>query len=605
MKIKVSDYIANFFAENGITTIFTVVGGGAMHMNDSFNRHSQITCIFNHHEQASAIAAEAYFRVNNEMAGLCVTSGPGAINALNGVVGAYQDSIPLIVVSGQCKSSLTVRKNKLDLRTLGNQEFDIISALDNMCKYSEMLIDPYKIKFCLEKALYISKSGRPGPCWLDIPVDIQGTYIETDKLSGFNYPETYQIDISDDIDLIIDKLKNSKRPVLYAGNGIRIAGAFKEFRELAEILQIPVVTCWDSIDLIETDNPLYCGRAGIMGDRAGNFAVQNSDLLIVIGSRLNIYQVGYNSESWARESFVAAVDIDPEELKKPTIRTDLPICCDAKLFIKKLSDKCKCDNSVLIKQLWNKQCQVWKSKYSVVTEKQLAQKTPVNVYAFMHIFSRSLEAGTITVVANGSASVVGSAAYYLKKNSRFIMNCGLSSMGYDLPASIGVCQALRNSGEGEKIICIAGDGSIMMNLQELQTIVTNEFPIKIVVLNNEGYHQIRLTQTNLFDKNFAGVGPQSGDLGFPDFSKLSNAFGIPYYSCCETESLTDVINNFLNTSGYAMLEIFCDTQQIFEPKSATKRLEDGTLYSPPLEDLYPFLSREELKENMFIPLIDE
>lgn len=605
MKIKVSDYIANFFAENGITTIFTVVGGGAMHMNDSFGHHKNITCVYNHHEQASAIAAEAFFRVNNEIAGLCVTSGPGAINALNGVVGAYQDSIPMIVLSGQCKSSLTVRERHLNLRTLGNQEFDIVSALDNVCKYSEMITDPYKIKYHLEKALYIAKNGRPGPCWLDIPVDVQGAYIETDKLSGFNYPEINQIDISDNIDLIVDKLKNSKRPVLYAGNGIRIAGAFEEFRELVNILQIPVVTCWDSIDLIETDNPLYCGRAGIMGDRAGNFAVQNSDLLIVIGSRLNIYQVGYQPENWARKSFIVYVDIDLEELKKPTIKADLPICCDAKLFIKKLSDKCKHDNSILIKQSWNKQCQIWKSKYKVVTEKQLAQKAPINVYAFMDIFSRYLKAGAITVVANGSASVVGSASYYLKEGSRFIMNCGLSSMGYDLPASIGVCQALRNTEEEKQVICIAGDGSIMMNLQELQTIVTNKFPIKIVIINNEGYHQIRLTQTNLFHKKFVGVGPQSGDLGFPDFSKLSVAFGIPYFSCCETEALPDMINDFLNTSGYAMLEIFCDTEQIFEPKSATKRLEDGSLYSPPLEDLYPFLSREELKENMFIPLVDE
>lgn len=605
MKIKVSDYIADFLADNGITTIFTVVGGGAMHMNDSFGHHKNITCVYNHHEQASAIAAEAYFRVNNEMAGLCVTSGPGAINALNGVVGAYQDSIPMLVFSGQCKSSLTVRKRQLNLRTLGNQEFDIVSALDNVCKYSEMITEPKKIKYYLEKALYISKNGRPGPCWLDIPIDIQGAYIETDELTGFDATKSDDTDISDDIKIIVEKLKNAERPVLYAGNGIRISGACDLLTELADALQIPVVTCWDSIDLIETDNPLYCGRAGIMGDRAGNFAVQNSDLLISIGSRLNVYQVGYQPENWARESFIVYVDIDPEELKKPTIRADLPVCCDAKLFVQQLLNEVRQGKAAMGNESWINQCRVWKNKYPVVTEKHLEQKQPINVYAFMDIFSRRLKKGSVTVVANGSASVVGSASYYLKKNSRFIMNCGLSSMGYDLPASIGACQALRKAKEEKQIVCIAGDGSIMMNIQELQTIVTNKFPIKIVVINNKGYHQIRITQTNLFNKNFVGLGPDSNDLGFPNFEKLACAFEIPYYSCEKTERLSDTIDEFLNVSGYGMLEIFCDTEQIFEPKSATKRLDDGSLYSPPLEDLYPFLSREELTENMFIPLVGE
>ncbi len=605
MKIKVSDYIADFLSENGINTVFTVVGGGAMHLNDSLGHHDKITCVYNHHEQASAIAAEAYFRVGSEMAALCVTSGPGAINALNGVVGAYQDSIPMLVLSGQCKTTLTVRNSHLNLRTLGNQEFDIVSALDNVCKYSEMITDPNKIKYHLEKALYTAKSGRPGPCWLDIPINIQGAYIETDELTGFEAPDNKVNDISDTLEIIIEQLKNAKRPVLYAGNGIRISGAVSTFRKLADTLQIPVVTCWDSIDLIETDNPLYCGRAGIMGDRAGNFAVQNSDLLICVGTRLNVYQVGYQLDSWARKSFVVYVDIDPEELKKPTIKADLPICCDAKAFIDQLLNKINQIGKFDKNEKWINKCGYWKNKYPVVTQNHLNKKNLVNIYAFMDIFSRRLKEGSVTVVANGSASVVGSAAYYLKKNSRFIMNCGLSSMGYDLPASVGACQALRNSQKDNQIVCIAGDGSIMMNIQELQTIVTNKYPLKIVVINNGGYHQIRLTQTNLFNKNFVGIGPESGDLGFPDFRKLAYAFDIPYYSCDKNDSLPKIIDKFLDAEGYSMLEIFCDTEQIFEPKSATKRLDDGSLYSPPLEDLYPFLPREELKENMFIPLIDE
>ena len=604
MKIKVSDYIADFLAKNGITTVFTVVGGGAMHMNDSFGHHEKISCVYNHHEQASSIAAEAYFRVNNKIAALCVTSGPGAINALNGVVGAYQDSIPMLVFSGQCKSTLTVRKNGLNLRTLGNQEFDIISALDNVCKFSEMVTEPEKIKYYLEKALYIALNGRPGPCWLDIPVDIQGAYIETDKLEGFNYISHGNAQISDEIKLISEKLKEAKRPVLYAGNGIRISGAFDMFQKLVETLKIPVVTCWNSIDLIETDNPYYCGRAGIMGDRAGNFAVQNSDLLISVGSRLNTYQVGYQPETWARESFVVYVDIDKNELSKPTVKVDLPVCCDSKDFICMLYDNlynCKiCTNC----ENWLKQCQTWKNKYPVVSKKHFEQENLINVYAFMDVLSKSLDENSVTVVANGSASVVGSAAYYLKKNSRFIMNCALSSMGYDLPAAIGAAQAIKMSEEKRQLVCIAGDGSVMMNLQELQTIVTNKFPVKIVIINNQGYHQIRITQTNLFNKQFVGIGNQSGDLGFPDFCRLANAFEIPYFSCDKISKLNSVTDKFLNSEGYAMLEVFCDTNQIFEPKSATKRLEDGALYSPPLEDLYPFLSREELKENMYIPLVE-
>lgn len=604
MKIKVSDYIADFLVKNGITTVFTVVGGGAMHMNDSFGKNEKIKCIYNHHEQASSIAAEAYYRVNNHIAALCVTSGPGAINALNGVVGAYQDSIPMLVFSGQCKSSLTVRKNGLKLRTLGNQEFDIVSALDNVCKYSEMITEPEKIRFYLEKALYIALNGRPGPCWLDIPVDIQGSYVDTDKLEGFTDISYNNIQISDEINQVLAKLKDAKRPVLYAGNGIRISGAYKSFLNFVKILKIPVVTCWNSIDLIETDNKYYCGRAGIMGDRAGNFAVQNSDLLIVLGSRLNTYQVGYQPETWARASFVVYVDIDESELSKPTIKVDLPICCDVNDFINLLSSNLENQRFYLRCEEWMSQCMTWKYKYPVVTKNHYEQDGLINIYAFMDILSKRLDNNSITVVANGSASVVGSASYFIKKNSRFIMNCALSSMGYDLPASIGVATALSRSEDDRQIVCIAGDGSIMMNIQELQTIVTNDLPIKIIIINNNGYHQIRITQTNLFNKNYVGIGDQSNDLGFPNFKKVAYAFEIPYFGCSMLDTLPNTLDQFFKESKYAILEIFCDTEQFFEPKSATKRLENGSLYSPPLEDLYPFLSREELKENMYIPLIE-
>ena len=603
MKVKVSDYIADFLAEHGITNIFTVVGGGAMHMNDSFGHHSSLHCIYNHHEQASSIAAEAYFRVENKMAAVCVTSGPGAINALNGVAGAYMDSIPMLVLSGQAKSSITVRGSSLKLRTLGNQEFDIVSALGSMTKYTEMIMDAGRVRYCLEKALDIAMTGRPGPCWLDIPLDIQGAYVETDELRGYTAKKDKTIVRGDALGnaarKVAERIANAKRPVIYAGNGIRISGAVEILKRLTERTKIPVVTCWDSIDLIETENECYAGRGGTMGDRAGNFAVQNSDFLLCIGSRLNIYQVGYDVKTWAREAYVAVVDIDPEELKKPTIRVDMPICADAGEFMESLIGSLKPDAESNHAE-WSEQCRRWKKQYPVVREKHYLEKGSVNIYAFIDKLGRMLPEGAVTVVANGSASVVGSQTYYIGKGQRFIMNCGLSSMGYDLPAAVGACVA---SGKRE-IICLAGDGSIQMNIQELQTIVTNQLPIKIFVINNGGYHQIRQTQNNVFHNGLIGVGPESGDLGFPDFEKLSAAYGIPYFRIGDNQEWIEKAEEILSFAGFLLCEVICSTAQVFEPKSATKKLEDGTLVSPPLEDMAPFLSRDELKANIYIDLVE-
>ncbi|MDQ0205139.1 thiamine pyrophosphate-binding protein [Pectinatus haikarae] len=602
MKIRIADYIAHFFVEKGIDQVFSVVGGGAMYLNDSLGHHPKLHCIYNHHEQAASIAAEAYARIHNKMALVCVTSGPGAINALNGVTGAYQDSIPMLVISGQTKTTLTVKYSGLKLRTLGNQEFDIISAVDNMTKYAEMIIDPQRIRYCLEKAYFIALNGRQGPCWLDIPLDIQGACIETDNLPAYK-PENIPI-INHDLNVtaadIIDRLKMAERPVLYVGNGIRLSGGAKLLQRLVSLLKIPVVTCWDSIDLIDSDSSYYCGRGGIMGDRAGNFAVQNSDMLICVGTRLNIYQVGYNVKTWARAAYTIVVDIDSEELKKQTIRADLPICADASIFMTALLEAV-CDADIFCTERWIKQCNIWKEKYPVVQKWQYQEQGLVNIYGFMGNLSHMLSKNTVTVVANGSASVVGSQSYYIKKGDRFIMNCGLSSMGYGLPAAIGACIANDKSA----VICIEGDGSIMMNLQELQTMVTNKLPIKLFVINNNGYHQIRQTQTNVFHNDLVGVGPDSRDLEFPNFKKVAHAFGIPYMCIDSNKNLKNDIQKILDETSYIVCEVCVSIGQKFEPKSATKRLPNGTLFSPPLEDMAPFLSREELKENMYIPLMEE
>lgn len=601
MKIKVSDYIADFFVKKGIRNIFSVVGGGAMHLNDSFGHNKELKVIYNHHEQASAIAAEAYARWENKIAVVCVTSGPGAVNALNGVVGAYQDSIPMLIVSGQAKTGLCISTSGLKIRTIGGQEVDIVPAVQqNMVKYAEMIMDARRIKYCLEKAYKIALSGRPGPCWLDIPLDIQGSYVEVDDLEGYEDHQGHPHIDDGDIKEIIKRLQTAKRPVLYAGNGIRLSGGISAFEKLICKLQMPVVTCWNSIDLIATDNSLYCGRGGNMGDRAGNFAVQNSDFLICIGTRLSVYQVGWHVEKWAREAFTVVVDIDPEELKKKTMKADLPICADARDFMQTLLEELENVNFVS-QQEWLKQCNIWKSRYPVVQKFQYEEKGLANPYAFLDKLSHNLPQNAITVVANGSASVMGSQSYYIKQDDRFIMNCAFSSMGYALPAAIGICVAANM----HDIVCIEGDGSIMMNLQELQTIVTNKLPVKIFVINNNGYHQIRQTQDNVFHDGYVGMGPESGDLGFPNFQKLADAFGIPYIHIKNNQELASQISKVLQHDGYVMCEVFVTTTQKFEPKSATKKLDDGTLISPPLEDMAPFLSREELAENMYIPMLTE
>lgn len=628
MKIKVSDYVSQFLVDNGITHAFTVTGGGAMHLNDSLGHQKGLTCVYNHHEQACAIAGEAYARIHNKIAVVCVTTGPGGTNAMTGVVGGYLDSIPMLVISGQVRFDTTARSTGLNIRAMGDQEFDVTKSAKAMTKYAEMVTDPNQIRYCLEKALYIATTGRPGPCWIDIPVNFQGAYVDTDDLYGFD-PEEYTEEqiphITDEqVDAIIAKIKSSKRPVFYAGNGIRISGGYESFKKVVDLLNIPVATGWDSIDAIYDEHPLYVGRGGIMGDRAGNFAVQNSDLVFAVGNRLSIRQVGYNWKTWARQAYVIMNDVCEDEMKKPTLHVDMPVWGDAKELLEKMearlvelanndkvADNLKMtDGKLFTGNDWIKICQNWKKDYPVVLPKHYEDKNHTNVYAFIKELSSRLDEGQVTVVGNGSACVVGSHAYVIKKDQRFIINSAIASMGYDLPAGIGATVAeygdkalYGRSLEDDTIkdiILVTGDGSIQMNLQELQTIIHHKMPIKIFLINNQGYHSIRQTQTNLFNKNFVGIGPESGDLSFPDMSKLAPAYGYPYVSCDGNEHLAETLDKTLAMKGPVICEIFVSTQQNFEPKSSTKRLEDGTLVSPPLEDLAPFLDREEFKKNMII-----
>ena len=610
MKIRLADYVANFLIEHGVTDVFSVVGGGAMHLNDALGHSEGLKVTYNHHEQACAIAAEAYARINNKIAAVCVTTGPGGTNAITGVLCGWLDSIPMFVISGQVRYDTTARYAQKAtgavLRAMGDQEYDIVKSVDNMTKYAVMIEDPSQIRYCLEKAWHLATTGRPGPVWIDIPVNYQGSYIETDDLDSYDPSEddnnNLPPELSDETVIkIISKIKKAKRPVLHAGYGIRLSGAYDEFRLAFEKLNIPVVTYWNAIDLIEDDHRLYVGRAGNMGDRPGNWAIQNADLIIAVGTRISIRQVGYNWKTWAREAEVVMVDIDKEEMKKPTLHVDIPIWADAGDFFRKINKLLQ--GTIEGNEDWIATCNSWKKNYPVVQPKHWEENGfSANVYAFMSYLSNQLPEKTMTAVSNGACCVVGNQAFVIKKGSRLANNSAVASMGYGLPAAIGTC-----IGSGyQNTICLEGDGSIMMNLQELQTIITNKLPIKIFLINNNGYHSIRITQTNLFGNHTkVGIGPESNDLSFPEFSKLAQAFGFTYLSAKSNTEMMEVVDKALSIEGTVFVEIFTDTQQVWEPKSSTKRLEDGTLVSPPLEDLAPFLDREELKNIMFIPLIDE
>ena len=611
MKQRLADYVADFLINHGVTDCFSVVGGGAMHLNDALGHKEGLKVTYNHHEQACAIAAEAYARLDNRIAAVCVTTGPGGTNALTGVVGGWLDSIPMFIISGQVRYDTTARyamkfTDGMPLRAMGDQEYDIVKSVTPMTKYAVMIEDPKQIRYALEKAWHLATTGRPGPVWIDIPVNFQGGYIETEELEGYDPSEDDALlppKVSEQtIQTVLEKIRMAKRPVFHAGYGIRLSGGYEVFRKVAEKLNIPVVTYWNAVDLIEDDNELYCGRAGNMGDRPGNWAIQNADLILAIGTRISIRQVGYNWKTWARAA-VIMVDIDQAEMKKPTLHVEMPIWADAKDFLNRMNESIGQEYPVNRSKEWLATCQRWKKEYPAVLSRQWEENgETANVYAFVRYLSSRLPENSLTAVSNGACCVVGNQAYVIQKGSRMANNSAVASMGYGLPAAIGTCIG----GGRRTTICLEGDGSIMMNLQELQTVLTNRLPIKLFLINNNGYHSIRITQNNLFKEHSKiGIGPESGDLSFPEFKKIAEAFGYSYYCASSNKEMKEVVDKVLAENGPVFCEIFTDTTQVWEPKSSTKRLSDGTLVSPPLEDLAPFLPREELEKNMFIPLMSE
>ena len=589
--IKLSDFVAKRLKERyNINYVFLLSGGGAMHLNDSFGKYIPYIC--NHHEQACAIAAEGYARVNQKLAVVNVTTGPGGLNCLNGVFGQWTDSVPVLYISGQVKYSTTMASCKeIPLRQLGDQEVDIISVVKPLTKYAIMLEDKDDIEYLLDKAVYLATHGRKGPVWIDIPLNLQAAMIDEKKLKKYDYKEDELIlpDIKDKIEELVDLINSSQRPVIVAGHGIRLADAKMDFLHLIDKLKIPVVTTMNGFDIIPDNNENFIARIGTVANRAGNFVLQNADLVITIGSRNNIRQVSYNSENFAKNAKLVCVDIDLAELNKPTIKPFLKIHADAKYFINLLLKK----NLHFKNSTWINFCKYLKDKYPPVSEAERVANNPIEPYYFIDELIKLFKEDELVVCGNGTAFLLPFQVGKVKKEQRYIWNSGDASMGYDLPASIGACIANNK----QRTICLAGDGSIMMNLQELQTIKHYNLPIKLFVLNNGGYISIQQTQKNFFDGRFTACSLNSG-VSLPDFVKIGNAFGIKTFKIDAIDNLKSNIINVLNVEGPVLCEITLSPGYIFSPKLSARKLDDGTMISPSLEDMFPFLDRNEYKENM-------
>jgi len=600
VKIRVADYIAKFLAEHNDTvkTVFLVSGGGNMHIIDGIGKNPTLNYVCNHHEQACSIAAEGFTRVSNKIGIAVVTTGPGGTNAITGVMGAWTDSIPMLIISGQVKFETTISSQpELNLRQIGDQEINIVDIVKPITKHAVMVTDKNAIRVHLEEAVYLAKHGRPGPVWLDIPLDIQAAMVDKDTLVGFTLPASPIYDCK--IDAVMEALKTAKRPVIIVGNGITLAGGVEIFRELAATLNIPVISTFARYDIVKDDDPFYFGRSGSLGHRAGNFVVQNSDLIIAIGARLNIRVVSYNWEFFAREAKKIVVDIDPNELKKHTLEIDIPVEADAKVFSSEMLQ------AITVSKLpsydeWVKRCVGYRNDFPTITAERQAVTEVVDSYNFYDVFSNVSREDDIFVFGNGTACVASYQSLRLRKNQKVVVNSGCASMGYDLPAAIGACYA----NDQRDVICVTGDGSLQMNIQELQTIVHNKLPIKLFVLNNDGYISIRNTQGGFFKGHYVGSTKESG-VSCPDTIKIAQAYGLPTYRIENQNNLADDIAKILAMHGPVVCEVMLSPIEKMEPKLSSEAKSDGRIVSKPLEDMFPFLDREIFNSNMIVKTIDE
>ena len=597
--IKLSDYLIKRLEETGAKHMFMLPGGGAMHLNDSLGKSKTIRFVCCQHEQAAAIAAEAYARVNNKIGLLMVTTGPGGTNALTGVAGAFLESTPMFVVSGQVKRLDMIQGQ--GIRQQGMQEFDIISVVKPMTKYAALVDDPNTIRYHIERALYEATHGRKGPVWLDIPLDVQATMIDEDKLMGYTPFEIPVDELFVERKAIetIERINAAERPVLLAGNGIRLSGAVREFRALMDALHIPVLTTWNGIDLIEEDDPLYYGRPGGLGHRYANFMQQNSDLFLSIGARLNLLQTGYNFNGFARDAYKIQVDIDKNELQKTNVRPDMIVCSDAGLFIRcllKHADRIKPVN----RRFWFEYGDRMKKKYPILLPAYREQKELVNTYCLVDTIANKMTPEDIYVSgSSGSCIDISMQAFKVKAGQRVFCTKGLASMGYGLPSTIGACLAAG----GRRTVSVNGDGGFVMNIQELETIRRLRLPIKIFVLSNRGYGAIQATQTNLFARHFVACNEDS-DLSLPHISKIAEAYGIKAMEIKNNGELDEKVTEALAYDGPVIAEVFTPITLTAQPKQVSYKRSDGQMESLPLEYMNPAIPDEELQEAMLIPLYE-
>jgi acetolactate synthase I/II/III large subunit len=599
--IKLSDYVFQFFADQGVKHVFMLSGGGAMHLNDSLGRRKDIEFVCNLHEQASAIAAEAYAKVTNNIGVALVTTGPGGTNAITGVAAAWLDSTPCFFISGQVKRDDL--KGNLGIRQLGVQEVDIVSLVKNITKYAVTIMDPTTIKYHLEKALFLAKSGRPGPVWIDIPLDVQATMIEPESLVNFNQFEEDEQNIDnkhleDQIDNTIKLLNEAERPVILVGNGVRLAGAQEQILDLVNKLGIPVMTTWMGVDLVPYSHELLIGSPGSIAPRGVNFAMQNSDWLLMIGARMDMAMIGYAPEKLAREARKIMVDIDSNEIQKLKGAIDLPICADARSFVTEFQMQIdrseKKDYSA-----WVLKCQEWKVKYPVVLPEHRTQPE-LNTYYFSEALAEELSEGDL--IAPGSSGIAVEIFFqvFRTKLKQRVLHCrGLGSMGFALPASIGACLA---SGR-KRTISVDGDGGFQMNIQELETVARLNLPIKFFVINNHGYASIRASQQKYFGQ-LTGADASSG-MSLPDLGSIASAYGLPSVRIDNPANLHQQIKDVLELPGPVVCDVVVLNDEVSLPRLSSMQRADGSFVSKPLEDLWPFLDREEFYSNMNIRPLDE
>lgn len=602
--MKLSDYVMKFISDAGVKHVFMLSGGGAMHLVDSVGKNKELTYICNLHEQACAIAADAYSQYTNHLGVALVTTGPGGTNTITGVAGAWLDSTPVLFISGQVKRA--DRVGTTGVRQMGFQEINIVELVSSITKYAVTITDPETIRYHLEKALWLAKHGRPGPVWIDIPLDVQAAVIDENKLSGFTpetsdgHPHAGEDNLSEKVRQSIDLLNGAERPVILAGNGIRLSGALDDFLSLIEKLGIPVLTTWKALDFLAEDHPLFAGRPGTVGQRGANFTQQNADWLLILGARMDMGQTAYSHENFARAARKIMVDIDPAEIRKLKMKIDVPVQADAGQFLRDFAGQL---NRVTKKDHpeWLATCKAWQAKYPVITPAYWREKKFVNDYVLIDVLSDELTQNDLFIPgSSGACSERSMQAMRAKAGMRVFNSEGLGSMGFGVPAAIGGCIA---SGK-KRTICIDGDGGFVMNVQELEVVRRLDLPIKFFVLNNGGYVSIQNTQKNYFNGNYVASSASSG-LTLPDITSVAKAFGIPTARLKNHTGIREKIRDILQKEGPMVCEVIVSPDQATSPRVSSKQCADGSMVSLPMEDLWPFLDRKEFKANMTIQSLEQ